>query len=1034
MKPNDPKDLSTPTNLGLRPGKSTVVIAPKADDPVKMKHDAVFAKEMDRRLDLSEVRTRLAGKEGAAYWRSLEELSESPEFTHLMDREFPRMSAEWHGVDRRDFLKLMGASMAMAGLTSCTRQPTELVVPYVRAPEEFIPGKPLFFATAMPVMGYGVGVLAQSQMGRPTKLEGNPDHPASLGATDAVIQASVLGMYDPDRSQFVKQAGRLSTWDQFLRELGNGLAVQSATRGAGLRILTGTVTSPSIKAQLEKLLEQYPKARWHQHEAISRDNTREGARLAFGQYVDSIYHFEKADVILSLDSNFMGEGPAHIRYAHDFSLRRDVSKPGVKMNRMYAVESVPTITGSNADHRLPLRSSDIETFTRALARELGLNAPGQDVSEEQREWVSTVASDLRTYRGGALVVVGERQPPVVHALAHAINEALDSVGKTVVHIEPVEARPEGHQESLRSLAADMEAGSVKMLIVLDANPVYDAPADLHFEQLMAKVPFLAHLGLYDDETAHLCHWHIPMAHYLEGWGDTRSYDGTVSIVQPLIAPLYDGRTIQEMLGAMIGDAGKAAHDLVKDFWEAHGIGGPFDTTWRKVLHDGVVVGLASPVKTVRPRMAWAEAVPAVPGLELLFIPDEAVWDGRYANNGWLQEMPRPLTKLTWDNVVQIAPTTAETMGLSNGDVVTLQNGEYAVEGPVWILPGHALDSVSIQLGYGRKRAGRVANDQGFNAYALRRSASPWIENNITLTATGERYPLATTQSHHRMEGRGLIRVSTFDVFRGHPDFQKVIDPEGEPPETMFAPFDYSKGYSWGMTINLNTCIGCNACLVACQAENNIPVVGKQEVRTGREMHWIRIDRYFEGDNPDRPSVLHQPVTCMHCENAPCEPVCPVGATVHNSEGLNQMVYNRCIGTRYCSNNCPYKVRRFNFMQYTDETTPQLKLVRNPNVTVRTRGVMEKCTYCVQRINAARITSEVEKRTITDGEVKTACQQACPTKAISFGNLNDPTAEVVRLKASSLNYAMLGELNVRPRTSYLAKITNPNPVWAEETKS
>ena len=1021
---------------GKRPGQRATILAPKGNDPEQERQEIIFKEESERRLDLADVRERLSGKEGTAFWQSLEELAEKPEFTELMAKEFPRLAPDLGSVDRRSFLKLMGASMAMAGLTACTKQPPERIVPYVRPPEEFVPGKSVYFATTMPLGGYAMGLLAESHMGRPTKVEGNPEHPASLGSSDAIAQASVLGLYDPDRSQAVKSQGRDSSWQNFRNTLTANLAAQANVQGVGLRLLTETITSPSQAHLIEAVLEKYPRAKWIQYDAVSRDNTRAGAQLAFGDYVDTVYHFDKADVILSVDADFLGEGPAHVRYARDFSRRRDVAVQGTKMNRLYTVESVPSLTGANADHTLSLRSLEMESLVRAVARALGLDAPGADLSDEQQRWAHAVADDLRAHRGAAVVVAGERQAPVVHALVHAINAALDSAGNTVTYIEPVEARPDDQHAALRELVSDIEAGTVRMLLQLDVNPVLTAPADLNFQEHLEQVPFSAHLGLYEDETAVKSQWHVPMAHYLEGWGDARAFDGTTSIIQPLIEPLYDGRTVQELLALCVDRADESAHDLVKSFWEEQGVGDLFATAWRKALHDGVIADSASAAKSVNASTAFPAQDEPPTGMELVFTADSATWDGRFANNAWLQEMPRALTKLTWDNAVLVSPATAEEHGWANGDVVEIAYEGRSVQGPVWVHPGQARNSVSVQLGYGRRHAGVVGNEVGFDAYRLRTTTAPWVGAGVTLTATGERYKLATTQRHHRMEGlkdRNLVRVASLAQFLKNPDFAHEKAYEPKPDETMFPPWDYSKGYQWGMTINLNTCIGCNACLVACQSENNIPVVGKHEVGMGREMHWIRIDRYYSGDL-DQPDTHVQPVPCMHCENAPCEPVCPVAATVHSADGLNQMVYNRCIGTRYCANNCPYKVRRFNFLQYTDETTPQLKLVRNPNVTVRTRGVMEKCTYCIQRISKVRIGAEREQRKIKEGELQTACQQACPTRAIAFGDINDPESEVARMKAQSLNYGLLADLNVRPRTTYLAKVKNRNEALAGGTKA
>ena len=1012
---------------GKRPGQPTTLLNPPQDDDTAAQQEIVFQREAERRLDLAVVRERLSGKEGPAFWQSLEELAEEPEFTELMAREFPRLAPEMTSVDRRGFLKLMGASLAMAGLTACTRQPTELIVPYVRAPEEFIPSLSSFFATSMVLGGYAIGLLAESHMGRPTKLEGNEEHPASLGSSSAMAQAAILEMYDPDRSQTLKYRGQPVIWLAFQQALQNALEAERQTGGAGLRIVTESITSPSQAAMMQRLLQKFPQAKWITYDAVSRDNTRAGARMAFGEFVDTVYRFDQADVVVALDADFLNEGPASIRYARDFATRRDALNHPEQMNRMYVLESVPSLTGAMADHVLSLRAQEVETFVRALAREFGLDAAGPDLHAEQQRWLEAIVADLKAHRGAVALVAGERQSPAVHALVHALHDALGCVDKTVVRIDPVEARSEIQHEALRNFAADLDAGAVKTLLLLDTNIAYTAPADLALAAKLESVPFSAHLGLYEDETAVRAQWHVPMAHFLEGWGDARAFDGTTSIVQPLIEPLYSGRTIQQVLAVALGEEDHSAYDLVKNFWQSQGLGEGFGSRWRKTLHDGLLADSAAAPKSLRAATHYPAQALAEEGLELIFTVDSATWDGRFANNGWLQEMPRGLTKLTWDNAVLMAPSTAQRLGLSNGDVVELSVGGRSVEGPVWISPGHAAESVSVSLGYGRTHAGAVGNGAGFNVYQIRSSEAPWVVAGVSVRAVGRREPLATTQAHHRMEGikqRPIVRVASLEQFMANPAFAHYGVHNPAEDETMFPLYDYSKGYQWGMTINLNTCIGCSACLVACQAENNIPVVGKEEVANGRSMHWIRIDRYYAGDL-DRPDVHHQPLACVHCEKAPCEPVCPVGATVHSSDGLNQMVYNRCVGTRYCANNCPYKVRRFNFYQYADETTPQLKLMRNPNVTVRTRGVMEKCTYCVQRISKKRIAAERDHRELVDGEVKTACQQACPTRAIAFGNINDSQSEVTRWKASPLNYALLGDLNVRPRTTYLAKVKNSN---------
>ncbi len=1000
-------------------------------------------------VDLASLRERLASARGRDYWRSLEELADTEAFRELLHREFPHAVIEpLDAVGRRTFLKLMGASMAMAGLTACSpaAAPTdEKIVPYVRQPEEIVPGTPLFYATAMPQQGYGLGLLAESHMGRPTKVEGNPLHPASLGAADVFAQTSVLGLYDPDRAQAVTRAGVISTWSAFFGEIGAFLDLQRAGGGGRIRILTETVTSPTLAAQIRAFLAAYPGTKWHQYEPVSRDGVRQGAKLAFGEIVHTTYRLDKADVILALDSDLLTAGPGSVRYAHDFAARRRPQGPGATMNRLYAVESTPTNTGAMADHRLPLRAGEIEGFARAVAVALGVLSEaeaGPPPAPAHTPWIAAVARDLMQHRGYSLVVAGEHQPAVVHALAHAMNHALGSVGGCIIYTDPVEANPVDQMASLRELAGDMEAGAVDLLIILDANPVFTAPADLRFGERMSKVRLRVHLSLYRDETSELCHWHIPETHYLETWSDVRAYDGTVTILQPLIAPLYQGRSVHELLALLLGNPNASGHDIVRGYWQAVHKAADFDFFWRKSLHDGIVAGTALPTRPVTlSGQGWkqpADAPAAARGaLEIIFRPDPTVWDGRYANNGWLQELPKPLTRTTWDNAALVSPALAQRLGLSYDiavrggehgttyvDLIELRYGGRTLRLPAWIQAGHPDGSVTVFYGYGRARAGHVGTGTGFDIYHLRTSEAPEFGPGLEVVKAAGQYPMACTQFHNTMEGRHLLRVGDVEEYRKHPAFAQEMDEPPKPGLTLYPGYSY-EGYAWGMAIDLTACTGCNACVVACEAENNAPIVGKDQVMAGREMHWIRIDRYYQGD-PDNPQIHQQPVPCMHCENAPCELVCPVGATQHSAEGLNDMVYNRCVGTRYCSNNCPYKVRRFNFFGYADFETESLKGLRNPNVTVRSRGVMEKCTYCVQRINAAKIEAEKQERQVKDGEILTACQQTCPTQAIVFGNINDPNSRVAKLKADPRNYAMLTELNVRPRTSYLAKIRNPNP--------
>jgi molybdopterin-containing oxidoreductase family iron-sulfur binding subunit len=1001
-------------------------------------------------VDLKPLRAKLENTQGRRYWRSLEELAETPEFQNYLYDEFPAQATEFSNpVSRRNFLKLMGASLALAGVNACTRQPAEKIFPYVQAPEEIIPGKPLFFATAMLHRGFANGVLVESHDGRPTKVEGNPQHPASLGATDIFAQASILTLYDPERSQVINKAGRISTWEAFLSELTPKLETQRLKQGAGLRILTETVTSPTLAHQLQSLLAALPSAKWHQYEPTARDNVREGARLAFEAEVDTQYRFDSADVILSLDAEFLVNIPGSLRYARQFADRRRVESGQKAMNRLYVIESSPTLTGTMADHRLSMRAGEVESFARAVATKLGVIEDRESKIEDHDpqsslfdpRWISALVSDLQRHRGSSVVIAGDHQPPAVHMLAHALNHALGNVGKTVIHTDRVEANPVNHLESLRELITEMNAGAVDMLIILGGNPVFTAPIDLELEKSLANVGFRAHLSFYEDETSEQCHWHIPELHYLESWGDGRAYDGTVSIIQPLIAPLYGGKSAHEVLAVFTSQPGRSSHDIVRDYWKTQRPPADFEKFWQISLHDGFIADTALPAKTVKLKFEDRKSKmedrnppssildPQSSTLELNFRPDPTIWDGRFANNAWLQELPKTLTRLTWDNAALMSPALAERLQLANEEVIELNYQDRTLRAPIWIMPGHPDNAVTVHFGYGRKRTGKVGSGTGFNSYALRTSEAAWFGSGLEIRKTGDHQKLATTQHHHSMENRHLVRYGTIDEYREHPHFVHEMGHEPAPGLTLYPEHKY-EGYSWGMAVDLNSCIGCDACTIACQSENNIPIVGKEQVIIGREMHWIRIDRYYEGDDLDNPDTYHQPVMCMHCDNAPCEVVCPVAATVHGSEGLNEMVYNRCVGTRYCSNNCPYKVRRFNFILYNDLKTPSLQLMRNPDVTVRTRGIMEKCTYCVQRINWARIDAKKEDREIRDGEMVTACQQVCPTQAIVFGNMNDPNSRVAKLKASSLNYGLLTDLNTKPRTSYLAKLKNPNPELAK----
>ncbi len=952
--------------------------------------------------DLEQFRARLAGQSGPQLWRSLEELGNTPEFRVCLEREFPVGASEWtaadeagNGIGRRQFIMLAGASLALAGLAGCSPRSREKIVPYADQPEQVIPGKPLFYASAMPLNGYGRGILVETEMGRPVKVEGNPAHPDSLGATDAVTQAAVLGLWDPDRSQAPVFNGHISTWNKFESELLTVLKTAGEAQGEGLAVLTEPSTSPTLQRQMGELFKKFPKARFY------------GWSPGAGDGLATVRDFDAGavDLIVSVGSDFLLDQPGSPRYMRQFAARRRVQDGQAKPNRLYVLEGTPTITGTMADERLAAPPDRVAAVLRRVGGYIG----GQlDAREEA--FAGKLAADLAKHRGSLRVLVGDAEPLDMHRLAAGIGESPE-----------VRAVPSGN---LAVLAGDLDAGRVKHLFILGGNPAYNAPSDLRFGERMAKASFTVHLSLYQDETSQRCRWHLPETHFLEAWSDILASDGTPTIIQPVIDPLYAGKSVHEVLAMLTEDFQPSGYEIVRATWQA-GRGDDFETFWQQSVHDGVVK-TGAPLTAEAPAGTPMDAVTPIPVAEtdyLLIRPDPCVGDGRWANNGWLQELPKPLTKLTWDNAALIGPAMAGRLGLKTGDVVELRVEDRAVEAPVMILPGQADRCVTVHLGYGRTNAGQLATNRGFNAYKLQSTANRWLAPDLKIRKTGGTYELATTQHHFSMEGRDIVRVANLEEFRAQPDFARPTLPD-QPSLLPARPPLGDASYAWGLSVDLNTCTGCNACVVACQSENNIPVVGKEQVAAGREMHWIRVDRYFEG-SPDDPAILHQPVMCMHCEKAPCEVVCPVAATVHNDEGLNTMVYNRCVGTRYCSNNCPYKVRRFNFLEYSPPEDSSFGQRQNPNVTVRRRGVMEKCTYCVQRINEVRIGAELENRKIRDGEIKTACQQVCPAEAITFGNILDPDSLVSRRKREPVNYGLLAELNTQPRTSYLARVRNPH---------
>jgi MoCo/4Fe-4S cofactor protein with predicted Tat translocation signal len=990
-------------------------------------------------MSFDELRNKLASKQGKTFWKSLDQVAETEEFKKFLADEFPgEISPDESPENRRHFLKIMGASLLMGGLAHCKPVAAETIVPYVKAPEYIIPGKPSFFATGMVLSGTVTGLLVESHMGRPTKIEGNPDHPDSLGATNPFSQASVLGLYDPDRAKFVKNNGQKSNWKNFTKEISETLLKQSESNGDGLRILTEAISSPTLARQIDELLKKYPKAKWYQYDPINDDHALQAADAVFGKRVTPLYAVKKADIVVSFGADFMSHFPGSLRYAKDFMSRRRQPDKSKNLNRLYVAESQASSTGSVAEHRLAVSDLKNEALIINLAQQLGLSTSLSSpvvLSEKERAWVDALAKDLKISQGKSLLIAGREQSVGVHGLTYKLNELLGNAGKTVSYIESPIAKPAIHNEELTALTNDLNTNKVNLLIVLGGNPVYNAPANLQFKKAFLKAKKRVRLGLYEDETSTLSDWFIPETHYLENFSDAKASDGTVTMIQPLIAPLYDGKSAHELVAALTGFPDTKGYDVVRDTWRKQWDELSFGKKWQKALHLGLVTGTAhkkEPLKTTADVTSKHFYNRPDEALIVSIQPDHSVWDGRFVNNAWLQELPRMMTTLTWDNAILISPKLAEKEKLKNEDMIRLTSGERKFEGPVLVIPGQAENVLTIFLGYGRTNAGQVAEGVGFDAYPFT-STEMGPAKDVRLEKTGLTYKLAITQNHSLMEGRNLIRHASIEEFMQDSHFAHDAHhgPKGI-ATNMYPGYDYSEGYSWGMSINLNACTGCNACVVACQSENNIPTVGKKEILNGREMHWVRIDRYYEGDL-DNPSIHHQPVMCMHCENAPCEPVCPVGATTHSNEGLNEMTYNRCVGTRYCANNCPYKVRKFNFFEYANKNTETLKMQRNPDVTVRSRGVMEKCTFCVQRINSARIESKKEKRKIHDGEIKTACQSSCPTEAIVFGDLNTKDSAVSKLKTSDLNYALLAELNTFPRLTYMAKVTNPNSALISNKK-
>jgi molybdopterin-containing oxidoreductase family iron-sulfur binding subunit len=985
------------------------------------------------------------------YWRSLGELERDPQFEAMLQREFPEAASEFpDGVSRRRWLQLMGASLALGGLSGCWEK--EIISPFVSRPANRIPGVPQKYATTWELGGVARPVVVTCYDGRPLKAEGNVEHAASKGATDAYSQALVLHLYDPDRAVGVRKrsstAAEDTTWDAAVAELRPALNAQREKKGAGLRVLSAgssSLTLADLKARFEKV---FPEAKWVEYDSVSRDEELAGAKAAFGKVVRPQYDLAKAKVIVSLDADLFAAHPSALSLIRGYAAGR--SPESGEMNRLYAVESRFTSVGAAADHRLGSFLSQLETSVKGkLAKE-----PVHGDADYASKVVDAIAGDLVAHQGAGVLIAGSHLPAAVQARVHRLNGLLKNHGGPVTFTEEPGGEKVAGAAALKTLVDEMLAGQVECLVILGGNPAYDAPHDVDFAGGLKKVALSARLGDYEDETSLLCGWHLPKAHPYEAWGDALSYDGTISLAQPLIEPLHSGKSAAEVAAILLEDEVRDGQGLVRRALDRFlDKGSNADAAWLKVVHDGFLSG--SGLAAVTPELVAAGEEPAAAqpddALELLFVPGPSTWDGRFANNGWLQETAEFITKLTWDNVAIVSPATAKKLGVEIGDVVNLKRAGQSVAAPVFITPGLANGTVAVWLGYGRTAGGHVAGyvtsqaksiqSVGFRAEALRTSDSLWIAKGVEVEKTTKKVKLATTQDHHAidrigLEGLGkrlgqLIRETDLEEFKKHPDFAKHVV-HHPPLGSLWEERSYEEGHKWGMSIDLSKCVGCNACVVACQSENNVPVVGKEQVLRGREMHWMRLDRYFSGDT-ETPKVVSQPVMCHHCENAPCEEVCPVAATVHSHEGLNDMVYNRCIGTRYCANNCPYKVRRFNFFnnnkKYEQANMELATLVLNPEVTVRARGVMEKCTYCTQRISAVKIAAKNAKRPINDGEIQTACQQVCPAGAIEFGDLNLKSSKVATAHASDRSYMMLAELNNKPRTAYLARITNPHPSLA-----
>jgi molybdopterin-containing oxidoreductase family iron-sulfur binding subunit len=1001
-------------------------------------HDAV-----GEALEYASSRSEASeGPYGRTYWRSLEEKLGTPEYLEETRPEFPPgADLPPTGVARREFMQLLGASLALAGATGCfTRPVDEKLVAYTQTPPELTPGNPLHYASGMTFAGHTSGLLITAREGRPVKIEGNPQHPINQGAASHFEHSSLLQLYDPQRARVLrhrKDPRALRVFGEQIATLAAGVAAQDG--GSRVRFLTEPLNSPLLADLRDRILKRLPNARFYSYTSVTQDPVAEGAQAVFGQPATPLYDLARADVILSLDADFLESRPSNLAYARAFAKRRDPAEG--ELNRLYVCEPRYTITGGIADHRLRVKSQQVLAIAAAVAARVGgplaslaASAAGKaPLDAAHQKWVDAVAADLQAHAGRCVVVAGERQPAAVHALAAALNAALGNVGATVRYTSPTTEA--AGLSSLRALVEELRSGAVDTLVITAWNPVYSAPADVGLQEVLdaAKNPNrgklnVVYTSLFEDETSAHADWFIPAAHELEAWGDGRTLDGTVTLVQPLTQPLFNGVALAELLSLFVDEPYRTSYQLLRDFWNGRTNLANFESAWETWVSVGLVPETAAAALEVAPNYEAALALvqaytpPAAGELEINFVADYTLFDGRFANVTWLQEMPDPISKLTWDNAAYISINTAERLGLKSRDVARLSYRDRTLDVPVWVLPGMADDVVVLPLGYGRTGLHEtVAHGAGFNANLLRSADAPWFDGGATLAKTHHTYKLSVTQSHWRMEGRPLALDMSQEEFRNDPAVLKRVR---GPVVSLISEFKY-EDYKWAMAIDLSRCTGCSACMVACQAENNIPVVGKEMVSRSREMHWLRIDRYFYGDEKGDTSMVSQPMLCVHCEKAPCEYVCPVNATVHSDEGLNEMVYNRCVGTRYCANNCPYKVRRFNYLSYTADKRPTEKMYMNPDVTVRRRGVMEKCSFCVQRIERTRITARVEKRPIYEKELMTACQQTCPTEAIIFGSLSDPGSQVSRHQADDRAYKVLNELGTQPRVAHLVRLRNPN---------